>query len=117
MQKPNLQFDSEEDLRKFLKEAREKSDEEAGRKPDVRNVEEIEDHQYEIPAPPYPAKTGRGGMNNKYHYYRMVIFLLGGVAIIAYSNNLITALGIGLVALAIILHQASMVITLREERW
>lgn len=108
MQKSNLQFENEEDLQKFLKEAQEKSDEGDYRK------------QYSPPGKPgtpynYATESKKaGGMNNKYHYYRMIVFMVSGIFLIAIGDKIVTAIGVGLVALSIILHQATMSIVIRE---
>jgi hypothetical protein len=113
MQKSSLQFESEEDLKKFLKEAQEKKDDEAGNQP-----EEWKPDDYKKSDPrPYDYRDERkgGGMNEKYHSYRMLIFLVAGLILIAFGDKLLTAVGVGLVALAIILHQATMSLVIREE--
>jgi hypothetical protein len=113
MQKPNLKFETEEDLKKFLKEAQEKKDDEQGQKPEEWHPE---DYRKSSQKPyDYTQERQRGGMNNKYHYYRMIVFLIAGLFLIAIGDKIVTAIGVGLVALAIILHQATMSIVIREE--
>lgn len=113
MQKPTLQFQTEEELQKFLKEAQEKNDE-GDVKEDYRKYYTLPDKK----GNPYNYSTENkkaGGMNNKYHYYRMIVFMVAGVLLIAIGDKIITAIGVGLIALAIILHQATMSIVIREE--
>lgn len=113
MQKPNLQFQTEEELQRFLKEAQEKNDE--------GDVKENYRKYYTLPdkrASPYNYSTEdrkAGGMNNKYHYYRMIVFMVAGVLLLAFGDKIVAAIGVGLIALSIILHQATMSIVIREE--
>lgn len=117
MQKPNLQFQTEEDLQQFLKEAQEKKDE--GDEKEERHVsydpKQFRPVQPGKPAYSYLAEKKAGGMNNKYHYYRMIVFMVAGIFLIAIGDKIVTAIGVGLIALAIILHQATMSIVIREE--
>jgi hypothetical protein len=117
MQNPTLQFQTEEDLQKFLKEAQEKKDE--GDVKEERHVS-YDTKRFTPPlsgksAYSYSGEKKAGGMNNKYHYYRMIVFMVAGVLLIAIGDKIVTAIGVGLVALAIILHQATMSIVIREE--